>query len=160
MMRIKAGSINSVATPETIMIPDNRTPTVRQGTVRQIELVPLSMRRVLCVLIANHEEMFASHVVELQEPMSRDEAAALVRFINTQLVGLPFNEVVSALERRLLAERDSFYLATATADGQPYLQHRGGSKGFLRVIDERTLGIADFGGQVGGQGRARPARVA
>ncbi len=45
-----------------------------------------------------------------------------------------------------IAERDSFYLATATADGQPYLQHRGGSKGFLRVIDERTLGIADFGG--------------
>jgi predicted pyridoxine 5'-phosphate oxidase superfamily flavin-nucleotide-binding protein len=45
-----------------------------------------------------------------------------------------------------LAERDSFYLATASAAGQPYIQHRGGPKGFLRVIDERTLGFADFKG--------------
>jgi hypothetical protein len=45
-----------------------------------------------------------------------------------------------------LAGRDSFYLATANADGQPYIQHRGGPKGFLRVIDERTLGFADFRG--------------
>jgi len=45
-----------------------------------------------------------------------------------------------------LAERDSFYLGTASAGGQPYIQHRGGPKGFLKVIDERTLGFADFGG--------------
>jgi predicted pyridoxine 5'-phosphate oxidase superfamily flavin-nucleotide-binding protein len=40
----------------------------------------------------------------------------------------------------------SFYLATASADGQPYLQHRGGPPGFLRVLDARTLGFADFKG--------------
>ena len=45
-----------------------------------------------------------------------------------------------------LAERDSFYLGTASAGGQPHIQHRGGPKGFLKVIDERTLGFADFGG--------------
>ena len=45
-----------------------------------------------------------------------------------------------------LAERDSFYLATASADGQPYIQHRGGPKGVLCVVDERTLGFVDFGG--------------
>ena len=45
-----------------------------------------------------------------------------------------------------LAERDSAYLATATADGQPYVQHRGGPKGFLKVLDERRLAFADFGG--------------
>ena len=45
-----------------------------------------------------------------------------------------------------LAERDSFYLGTASAGGQPYIQHRGGPKGFLKVIAERTLGFADFGG--------------
>ncbi len=45
-----------------------------------------------------------------------------------------------------LAERDSLYLATASADGQPYVQHRGGPKGFLRVLDERTLAFADFRG--------------
>ncbi len=45
-----------------------------------------------------------------------------------------------------IAQRDSFYLGTASADGQPYIQHRGGSKGFLKVIDETTLGFADFVG--------------
>lgn len=45
-----------------------------------------------------------------------------------------------------LAERDSFYLATASADGRPYVQHRGGPRGFLRVLDERTLAFADFRG--------------
>jgi predicted pyridoxine 5'-phosphate oxidase superfamily flavin-nucleotide-binding protein len=45
-----------------------------------------------------------------------------------------------------LADLDMFYLGTASAAGQPYIQYRGGSPGFLRVIDERTLGFADFGG--------------
>jgi predicted pyridoxine 5'-phosphate oxidase superfamily flavin-nucleotide-binding protein len=45
-----------------------------------------------------------------------------------------------------LGEARSFYLATASAEGQPYVQHRGGPPGFLRVIDERTLGFADFKG--------------
>lgn len=45
-----------------------------------------------------------------------------------------------------IAERNSFYLATASADGQPYIQHRGGPKGFLKVLDERTLAFADFKG--------------
>jgi predicted pyridoxine 5'-phosphate oxidase superfamily flavin-nucleotide-binding protein len=45
-----------------------------------------------------------------------------------------------------IAERDSAFLATATADGQPYIQHRGGPKGFIKVIDEKTLALADFAG--------------
>ena len=45
-----------------------------------------------------------------------------------------------------IAERDSFYLATANAEGQPYIQHRGGPKGFLRVLDDKTLAFADFKG--------------
>ena len=45
-----------------------------------------------------------------------------------------------------LAERDSFYLATANAQGQPYVQHRGGPRGFLRILDDRTLAFADFRG--------------
>jgi hypothetical protein len=48
--------------------------------------------------------------------------------------------------RDFIAERDSFYMATVSSDGQPYIQHRGGPKGFLKVIDERTLGFADFRG--------------
>ena len=45
-----------------------------------------------------------------------------------------------------IAARDSFFLATASADGQPYVQHRGGPPGFLRVLDEHTLAFADFRG--------------
>lgn len=45
-----------------------------------------------------------------------------------------------------IAERDTFFIATVNADGQPYIQHRGGPPGFLKVIDERTLGFADFSG--------------
>ncbi len=45
-----------------------------------------------------------------------------------------------------IAGTTSFYMATSAPDGQPYLQHRGGPKGFLRVIDEATLGFADFAG--------------
>ena len=45
-----------------------------------------------------------------------------------------------------LAARDSAYLATASAEGQPYVQHRGGPRGFIKVLDERTLAFADFSG--------------
>ncbi len=45
-----------------------------------------------------------------------------------------------------LADLDMFYLGTANADGQPYIQYRGGPPGFLKVIDDRTLAFADFGG--------------
>jgi uncharacterized protein len=45
-----------------------------------------------------------------------------------------------------IAARNSFYLATANAGGQPYVQHRGGPLGFLQVLDEHTLGFADFRG--------------
>ena len=45
-----------------------------------------------------------------------------------------------------IAERDTFFLATANAEGQPYIQHRGGPPGFLKVLDENTLGFVDFRG--------------
>jgi predicted pyridoxine 5'-phosphate oxidase superfamily flavin-nucleotide-binding protein len=45
-----------------------------------------------------------------------------------------------------LAETNSFYLATATADGQPYIQHRGGPKGFVKVLDNNTIAFADYSG--------------
>jgi len=45
-----------------------------------------------------------------------------------------------------VAERDSFYLGTASADGRPYIQHHGGPRGFLKVLDERRLAFADYRG--------------
>src|SRR5436190_7375446 len=47
---------------------------------------------------------------------------------------------------QFMAARNSLYLATANAAGQPYIQHRGGPPGFLRVLDEQTLGFADYAG--------------
>jgi uncharacterized protein len=52
----------------------------------------------------------------------------------------------TAFEVEFLAERDSFYWATVGATGWPYVQHRGGPKGFLKVIDDHTLALADFRG--------------
>lgn len=48
--------------------------------------------------------------------------------------------------REFIAAQTSVYLATANADGQPYVQHRGGPTGFLRVVDDTTIAFADFTG--------------
>ncbi|MCT2401556.1 pyridoxamine 5'-phosphate oxidase family protein [Novosphingobium mangrovi (ex Huang et al. 2023)] len=53
---------------------------------------------------------------------------------------------LGAREREFIAARDSFYMASVTQDGWPYVQHRGGPKGFLKVLDERHIGFADFRG--------------
>jgi hypothetical protein len=49
-------------------------------------------------------------------------------------------------EQNFLADRDSFYMATVGETGWPYIQHRGGPKGFLKLIDDHTLAFADFRG--------------
>ena len=59
--------------------------------------------------------------------------------------GDPRNRLTSK-EANYLVERDSFYLASVGENGWPYVQHRGGPKGFLKVLDERTLGYADYRG--------------
>jgi len=46
----------------------------------------------------------------------------------------------------VLADSNSIYLATASSDGQPYIQHRGGPKGFIKVLDSQTLAFTDFAG--------------
>ena len=51
-------------------------------------------------------------------------------------------------EAAFIAARDSFYMATVSESGWPYVQHRGGPRGFLKVLDERTLGFADFRGNL------------
>jgi predicted pyridoxine 5'-phosphate oxidase superfamily flavin-nucleotide-binding protein len=56
-----------------------------------------------------------------------------------------FDEFTAA-EAGFIAARDSFYLASVPEDGWPYVQHRGGPAGFLRVLDNKTLGFADYRG--------------
>jgi predicted pyridoxine 5'-phosphate oxidase superfamily flavin-nucleotide-binding protein len=57
-------------------------------------------------------------------------------------------DALSDDERAYLSERDSFYLATVSATGWPYVQFRGGPPGFLQVIDDHTIGWADFRGNL------------
>ncbi|MBS0535533.1 MAG: pyridoxamine 5'-phosphate oxidase family protein [Proteobacteria bacterium] len=57
-----------------------------------------------------------------------------------------FPDTVTPELAAFIAEQDTAFLATATRDGAPYIQHRGGPKGFIKVIDEKTLGFADYRG--------------
>jgi hypothetical protein len=58
----------------------------------------------------------------------------------------PQRDVFGAEEREFIGTRDSFYMATVTETGWPYVQHRGGPAGFLRVLGPHTLGFADVRG--------------
>lgn len=58
---------------------------------------------------------------------------------------MPHSRITAQLEK-FIAAQTSCFLGTADAGGQPYIQHRGGPPGFLRVLDESTLGFADFSG--------------
>ncbi len=55
-------------------------------------------------------------------------------------------DALGAGEIEFIGQRTSFYLATVNSDGWPYIQHRGGPRGFLKVLDEHTLGFADLRG--------------
>ena len=57
-----------------------------------------------------------------------------------------FPERVTAELAAFIAELDTAFLATVSAAGAPYIQHRGGPKGFIKVLDDKTLGFADYAG--------------
>jgi predicted pyridoxine 5'-phosphate oxidase superfamily flavin-nucleotide-binding protein len=58
----------------------------------------------------------------------------------------PDNDVLTTREAGFIAQRDTFYIATVNTDGWPYVQHRGGPPGFLRVLGPKQLAYADFRG--------------
>ena len=60
--------------------------------------------------------------------------------------GAGWDDTITDKRAAFIRERDSFYLATAGADGRPYLQHRGGPKGFLKILDDKTLAFAEYAG--------------
>lgn len=57
-----------------------------------------------------------------------------------------FRTVIDPSLAAFIGEQTSFFLATATVDGQPYIQHRGGPAGFIRILDKSTLAFADYRG--------------
>src|SRR5207249_12287959 len=87
---------------------------------------------------AFHQITFTPTVLAAQEKYNGRSAALSDRELKPTPLG--------AEEAAFIAERDSFYLATVSESGWPYIQHRGGTVGFLRVLDDHTIGFADFGG--------------
>jgi predicted pyridoxine 5'-phosphate oxidase superfamily flavin-nucleotide-binding protein len=60
--------------------------------------------------------------------------------------GEDYNHVLGQREANFIGARDSFYMASVSETGWPYLQHRGGPAGFMKIMDEQTIGFADFRG--------------
>lgn len=75
-------------------------PTVKHSRVKQIELLPVGVRKLLCVLVGQ-ETLVVSHVIEVEQPISREEALSLAHFLTSELTGLPIQELLTSLEGRL-----------------------------------------------------------
>lgn len=63
-----------------------------------------------------------------------------------QMARRDWQQTITEELRQFIAARDSFYMATVSETGHPYIQHRGGPRGFVKVLDDRTLAFADFSG--------------
>ncbi len=117
---------------------------------RPLSRPPRDHRRDLCVLPGlswrtppdlPHEQFFARlHAGRAKAQAERGSARLRAR------VEKAFPNTVTPELAKFIAEQDTAFLGTASADGAPYIQHRGGPKGFIKVIDERTLGFADYRG--------------
>ena len=89
---------------------------------------------------AYYDIAFTDAVRTLQE--TRGSRTSYARFEAGAIRG----DRIGPREAAFIAARDSFYIASASETGWPYVQHRGGPEGFLRVLDDRTLAFADFAG--------------
>jgi predicted pyridoxine 5'-phosphate oxidase superfamily flavin-nucleotide-binding protein len=66
--------------------------------------------------------------------------------LNERRIAEGFPDKITPELAAYIAQQDTVFLATATADGTPYIQHRGGPKGFIKLLDDKTLGFADYRG--------------
>lgn len=82
---------------------------------------------------------FSDGIKAIQERMGSRNAYERVEKMS-------FTDGLTAVESGFIAEMDSFYMASSGENEYPYIQHRGGPKGFIRVIDAQTIGIVDFSG--------------
>ncbi len=87
-----------------------------------------------------HEIAFTQTVLDLQSQAgSRGNYAAMSE-------GSRYADRLTEREAAFIGERDSFYMASVSETGWPYVQHRGGPKGFMKVLDAKTIGFADYSG--------------
>ncbi|MEP7077229.1 MAG: pyridoxamine 5'-phosphate oxidase family protein [Acidobacteriota bacterium] len=91
-----------------------------------------------------YEKMFTESVKQAQEHYGTRK-----NFARTEANARPSEfDGLGDLEKDFIESRDGFYMATVNEDGQPYVQFRGGPPGFLKVLDDKTLGYADFRGNL------------
>ncbi|GLP99239.1 phosphatase [Methylophaga thalassica] len=83
---------------------------------------------------------FTDHVKQVQSDMG---SRALYQTLEH---GVTDEVFIDARVKQFIEQQDSFYIATTNEDGWPYIQHRGGPKGFLKVLNETQIGFADFAG--------------
>ena len=86
----------------------------------------------------------SSRVFTLAAQQAQAERGSAKAYARRMAEGFP--DRVTPELAKFIAEQDTAFLATTSGDGAPYLQHRGGPKGFIKVIDEKTLGFADYRG--------------
>ncbi len=86
------------------------------------------------------EIAFTDSVREVQEALGSRKAYAKFE------AGADSNQALGDNERAFIERRDSFYMASVSETGWPYVQHRGGPAGFVRVLDDNRIGFADFAG--------------
>jgi uncharacterized protein len=96
-------------------------------------------RRIQAESIMKPDEVMFSQAVRAEQAC-RDSRETYAR----RAAAGRFSHELSADAITFIGERDSAYLATASADGQPYVQHRGGPQGFLKVLDKRTIAFAEY----------------
>ena len=87
------------------------------------------------------EIAFTPSVKALQERLGSRASYARLEGAETDR-----NHSLGPSEAGFIAQRDSFYMASVSETGWPYVQHRGGPAGFVRVLDEKTIAFADFSG--------------
>jgi uncharacterized protein len=88
------------------------------------------------------EIAFTPAVKAVQEKMGSRQSYE--RFVANS----PENNTITPDLSQFISSMEGFYLGTVTANGYPYIQFRGGRAGFLKILDERTLGFADYRGNV------------
>ncbi|MGP1717371.1 MAG: pyridoxamine 5'-phosphate oxidase family protein [Methylophilus sp.] len=94
----------------------------------------------MSALVSPSDIAFTPAVKARQEEMG--SRAGYAKFESTR----GWESRVTPVLADFIAEQTSMYIATANAQGQPYMQHRGGPRGFLQVLDEQTLAFADYAG--------------
>jgi predicted pyridoxine 5'-phosphate oxidase superfamily flavin-nucleotide-binding protein len=81
-----------------------------------------------------------------QVKAAQSEQGSRGAYSRLEAAGSTQSDPLGAVETAFIEARDSFYLATISETGWPYIQHRGGPPGFLKVLDEHSLGFADYRG--------------